>query len=406
SLLSPPTTKKADIIFLVDGSGTIDNVEFKSMQTFMASVVDQSTVGEDLTRFGVILYSNKAKSSFTLKEMNSKGKVLEAVQKLVAPKGKTYTSAALKYSLDYFNATHGGRRELKVHQILMVITDGQATDPDRLEEESDALRQNGITVISIGVMDAKRKELETIAGGDTSKVFFVDNFKALETLYKNVSSVVCNTTKPGKRTNVFLFHLAVCNQTDLVFLLDYSSSINQGDHDIMKNFTADVVKSFEVSDKFAHIGLAQFSEDPKDEFKLTEYNNKEEIIRHILKMEYKGGNTYLGKALGHIKSYFQDSGESRRAIPKNLVLFTDGNSHDDVEKNAKELRDMGVTVFAIAVGDIYYLQLLQITGTPEKVFEVQNFNSLGNIKSKIIDEICKREHDEPKFGKLEKEIQK
>lgn len=162
----------------------------------MASVVNQTTVGKDLTRFGVILYSDTPKSSFTLNEIYSKGKVLEALQQLVQPGGGTHTGAALAYSLPYFNAEHGGRKEMP--QILMVITDGEAQDSDRLKAESDALRQNGITVISIGVQDAKRDELETMAGGDTSKVFFVDNFKDLETLYQNISSVFCNSTKRGK----------------------------------------------------------------------------------------------------------------------------------------------------------------------------------------------------------------
>lgn len=162
----------------------------------MASVVNQTTVGKDLTRFGVILYSDTPKSSFTLNEIYSKGKVLEALQQLVQPGGGTHTGAALAYSLPYFNAEHGGRKEMP--QILMVITDGEARDSDRLKAESDALRQNGITVISIGVQDAKRDQLETMAGGDTSKVFFVDNFKDLETLYQNISSVFCNSTKRGK----------------------------------------------------------------------------------------------------------------------------------------------------------------------------------------------------------------
>lgn len=164
----------------------------------MASVVKETTVGENLARFGVILYSDTPKSSFTLNEIYSKGKLLEALQQLVQPSGKTYTGAALAYSLQYFNAKHGGRREIRVPQILMVITDGAAQDHRRLKAESDALRKNGVTVISIGVKDAKRDELETMAGGDTSKVFFVDNFKDLETLYQNISSVICNSTKRGK----------------------------------------------------------------------------------------------------------------------------------------------------------------------------------------------------------------
>lgn len=197
-------TERADIIFLVDESSSISATQFKSMQKFMESVVDQTTVGQDLTRFGVILYSDAAKSSFTLKKHKSKRDVLKAVTDLTATGGNTYTGKALAYSLQFFNAEHGGRKVLKVPQILMVITDGEATDPYSLKEPSDALRNNGVTVFSIGVKEANPDELETMAGGDTSKVFYVDNFEALETLYKNISSVLCNSTKPGKSVSSFI----------------------------------------------------------------------------------------------------------------------------------------------------------------------------------------------------------
>ncbi len=164
----------------------------------MESVVDQSTVGQNLTHFGVILYSDEAKSRFTLNKYDSKRDVLKAVRDLSATGGNTYTGKALAYSLQFFEAEHGGRKALKVPQILMVITDGEATDPNNLKEPSDALRNKGVTVFSIGVKDANPDQLKTMAGGDTSKVFYVDNFEALETLYKNISSVLCDSTKPGK----------------------------------------------------------------------------------------------------------------------------------------------------------------------------------------------------------------
>lgn len=195
--------------------------------------------------------------------------------------------------------------------------------------------------------------------------------------------------------------MAVCNQTDLVFLLDYSSSIDQDQHTIMLNFTASVVDNFNVSKEFAHVGLAQFSDDPKHEFHLNTYNDKTKMIEHIRNMNYKGGNTYLGEALDYIRDYFHESNGGRRDVPKNLVLITDGNSKDDVEDAAEALRKMGITIFAIAVGDVYYLQLLQVTGTPEKVFNVENFDSLANIRTKIIDKICDTV-PKPKIGKLEK----
>ncbi|XP_044062815.1 collagen alpha-6(VI) chain-like [Siniperca chuatsi] len=377
--------EKADIIFLVDGSTSIDSTEFKSMQTFMQSIVNQTTVGKDLTRFGVILYSTETKLDFTLNTYDTRQGVLKAITNLVPPGGDTYTGKALAYSLEFFNTKHGGRKQRKVPQILMVITDGDATDHHKLKPTSDALRDNQITVFSIGVKEAIRDQLETMAGGDISKVFYVDNFEALETLYKNISSVLCNSTKPACEKD----------KADLVFLLDHSSSITRDNYKIMINFTKEVVNSFNVSEKSVHVGLAQFSDNPKHEFDLDKYSKKEDVIIHIDNMEYRGGNTFIGKALDHIKDYFNTLRGGRSLVPKNLVLITDGDSHDDVEDAADRVRALGIEVLVIGVGDVHDLQLLQITGTPERLFTVQNFNSLINIKKKVVDTICKTPTDPP-----------
>lgn len=169
------------------------------MQRFMESIVNQTTVGKDLTRFGVILYSTDPNSVFTLKEYNSKRELLQAISALKSPYGDTFTGKALAYSLKFFNEEHGGRAALQVPQILMVITDGDATDKNNLVAPSVALQDKGISVFSIGVEGANRAQLETMAGGDMSRVFYVDNFDALETLYKNITEVLCNSTKPGRQ---------------------------------------------------------------------------------------------------------------------------------------------------------------------------------------------------------------
>lgn len=192
-------TEKADIIFLVDGSTSIDLIKFTSMQKFMKSIVNQTTVGEDLTHFGVILYSTDPKSVFTLNRYTTKQEVLAAITALKSPYGDTYTGKALAYSLQYFDTEHGGRAALQVPQILMVITDGDATDHNSLVAPSVALRKKGVSVFSIGVEGANKTQLEIMAGHESSRVFYVDNFSALEKLYKNITQVLCNSTKPGKK---------------------------------------------------------------------------------------------------------------------------------------------------------------------------------------------------------------
>lgn len=194
-------TKKADIIFLVDSSKSISKDNFRSMKTFMESVVNQTTVGKDLTRFGVILYSTDVKSVFTLDKYSSKQDVLQAISALEALNQDTYTGKALAYAVDFFDKEHGGRPASQVPQVLMVITDGDATDYPRLEASSKKLRDKDITVLSIGVKGADKSQLETMTGGISSRVFYVHSFDALETLYKNITDVFCNSTKPRKKVS-------------------------------------------------------------------------------------------------------------------------------------------------------------------------------------------------------------
>uniref|UniRef100_A0A3Q0T1W5 VWFA domain-containing protein n=1 Tax=Amphilophus citrinellus TaxID=61819 RepID=A0A3Q0T1W5_AMPCI len=372
-------TERADIIFLVDGSTSITAEKFRSMQKFMQSVVNQTTVGKDLTHFGVILYSTEPKSVFTLSEYSSRQEVSQAILALISPKGDTYTGKALKYSLQFFDAKYGGRAELKVPQILMVITDGDATDRYSLVEPSVALRKKGVDVISIGVEGANKTQLEIMAGYDDSKVFYVDNFAALEKLYKNITEVLCKSTKPCEKQSA-----------DLVFLVDQSGSISPRDYAIMKNFTIELINSFKVSEDLVRVGLGQFSSMFQHEFYLNQYYTEKAMSEHILKTNQVGGGTNIGLALTFIKEYFEASRGSRKSegISQNLVLITDGESQDDVEDSAVELRGLGIEVFAIGIGDVHDLELLQITGTPERLFTVQNFGSLDKIKQKVVDTIC------------------
>lgn len=193
----------------MDCSLSIGN-RFGSIQTFMESMVNQTTVGKDLTRFGVIAFSNTPQIIFSLDKYSSKREVIQDIRELKYPSGDTFTGEALKYSLEYFKEEHGGRAALQVPQILMLITDGNATNPYNLREPAAALRDSGISVFAIGVEGATEKELELIAGGDLSKVFYVNNFEALETLYRNISKVLCDNTKPGTKQG-FSFSTEVTN---------------------------------------------------------------------------------------------------------------------------------------------------------------------------------------------------
>lgn len=158
----------------------------------------------------------------------------------------------------------------------------------------------------------------------------------------------------------------------------------------MKNFTTELVNSFRVGEEFVRIGLAQFSDVFQNEFYLNEFYTEQAISKRIRGLSQRGGGTKIGLALKSILPYFEAAHGSRRSekISQNLVLITDGDSQDDVEDAGYYLRQLGVEVFAIGIGDVHDLELLQIAGSPQRLFTVQNFGSLEKIKQKVVNTIC------------------
>ncbi|XP_064200312.1 collagen alpha-6(VI) chain-like [Anguilla rostrata] len=371
----------ADVIFLVDGSSSIQPSDFQSMIKFMTSIVNNTEVGENSTRFGIILYSDEPKTNFTLNQYYTKREVQRAVAALEPPGGNTYTALGLQHSLALFEPQYGGRAAEKVPQILMVITDGEATDAVDLRERSRAVREKGIKIYGIGVGKAKKKELEVMTA-DPKNVFYVDSYQGLEVLFKNLSKVLCAETK------------RVCQKqkADLVILMDGSSSIGEADFNMMKTFMSDLTGTFQVSQEHVRVGMAQFSTDPQKNFYLNKYDNISDVKDKILAIEQIGGGTYIGKALYFIQQFFQASTGSRIAqkVSQNLVVITDGESQDDVEHAAKDLRSMGINLFVIGVGRIHkFHDLLQkIAGSQDRFFTAQNFAGLEKIKENVVDTVC------------------
>ncbi|KAJ8290831.1 hypothetical protein GJAV_G00018080, partial [Gymnothorax javanicus] len=371
---------KADVIFLVDGSGSIEADQFQSMIKFMISVVNNTDFGENHTKFATIIYSDSAKISFTLNQYNTKTGVRRAIANLKPPGGGTYTAQGLQYSLDYFEPQYGGRAAEKIPQILIVLTDGAATDKDKLPESARAVRKKGINIYSVGVIGALEEEL-LIMANDIDKVFYVDSFQALEVLYKNMSNSLCAETKP------------VCEKemVDLVVLMDGSGSIENIEFGTMKTFVSDLVNRFQVSQQNVRIGMAQFSTDFHKLFYLNQYENIADVKDRILEIKQVGGGTNIGKALHYIQEFFKASTGSRIAqkVTQNLVVITDGESEDEVDQAAKALRSLNINLFVIGVGVFNTFKLQQIAGSANRYFTAENFDSLEKIKENVADTICR-----------------
>ncbi|EDO40688.1 predicted protein, partial [Nematostella vectensis] len=139
---------------------------------------------------------------------------------------------------------------------------------------------------------------------------------------------------------------------DLAFVLDGSTSINNadpGNFQLLKNFMINIVKSFKISSERTHVGLVLYSSFTQLKFNFDKYSDSASIVKAINTTDYPKGGTRTGEALKMAKS--QLFGASMRSVPKVLIVLTDGRSSDKVEAPSKALKDEGVVIFAVGVGD-------------------------------------------------------
>ncbi|XP_053350352.1 collagen alpha-6(VI) chain-like [Clarias gariepinus] len=367
----------ADVVFLVDDSSSITGDGFDSMKFFMNSVVNNTQVGQDNVRFCTILYSKTPKIKFPLNRYYSKREVRDAIDNLNHEGGDTYTAMALLYSLDYFSEANGGRRTKGVPQMLFVITDGEATDSHNLTKAADELKKRGVSVYGIGVAGAKTDELEIITK-NKSKVFQVNDFKALKILQKIISTVICNNTKPECQKKA----------ADLVILIDGSKSIKEMSWKTMISFMLSLIDNLRIKQDLFRVGVAQFSTHYKKEFYLNEYKNDMDVKTAIKAIKQMKEETKIGYALKQVQEFFHASRGSRiqDGISQNLLLITDGELHNDVKGPADQLRAKGIQIFVIKIGEI--TPILHIASSSDRVFYVDNFDCLKSKTQEVVDSIC------------------
>ncbi|XP_066100764.1 collagen alpha-6(VI) chain [Saccopteryx bilineata] len=371
-----------DIVFVIDSSGSIDENEYNIMKDFMTDLVKKADVGKNKVRFGALKYAAYPEVLFYLNDHDTKSGVISAIQNDRSIGGSTYTAEALRFSNHMFTEAQGSRLQQGVPQVLIVITDGESHDADKLNATAKALRDKGILVLAVGIAGANAAELLGMAGS-SDKYFFVETFGNLTGIFSDVSASVCTFSQVDCESE----------ELDLVFLMDGSTSIHPDDFKKMKMFLASVVQDFDVSDNRVRIGVAQFSHRYQPEFPLGRFIGKKKVSFQIENISQTFGNTHIGAALRNVMHYFRPEMGSRInvGIPQVLLVLTDGQSQDDVAQAAEDLRRKGIDIYSVGIGDVDDQQLIQITGTASKKLAVDNFDELSKVKKRVIRNICTTE---------------
>uniref|UniRef100_A0A3Q3IYS6 VWFA domain-containing protein n=1 Tax=Monopterus albus TaxID=43700 RepID=A0A3Q3IYS6_MONAL len=179
---------EADIFFLMDDSGSITNPDFYDMKKFIIEFVSNFRIGPQYVRTGLVKYSDTPTLVFDVTAYSDKSTVQKAVENIMHAGGGTMTGAALS-SMEQHLKRAKSTRGYVVPEYLIVITDGESTDP--VKAPAKKLRDLGVIIYAIGVKDSNQTQLLEIAG-DLKRTYFVRNFDALRSINSTIITDICS----------------------------------------------------------------------------------------------------------------------------------------------------------------------------------------------------------------------
>lgn len=150
-----------------------------------------------------------------------------------------------------------------------------------------------------------------------------------------------------------------------------------------------MVGGFHIGSNKVRMASVTFSTSIHDTFQLSEYNSAHSLTQRISNIPYDSGGTNTHLALKYAREtnfYYARSGVSKIA-----VVITDGksNSRSETLAEAVKLRNSGVIIFSVGVGDgVDRSELSGMASKSSYVFDVASFSALDSIRDKLTKTAC------------------
>ena len=170
--------------FLLDSSSSIWLPDFQKQLRFVEQVMGLLNTNNGNTRIGLVTFSNQVRLVMRLGSSNNKLKIKDMLKRpdLYLTGGATDTAKAIGFVRDVGFSPREARKG--VAHIMIIMTDGQSTDPKATAHQAKLAHDAGIYVFAIGIgKDADFQELNQVASDpDINFVFRVDMYDALESI--------------------------------------------------------------------------------------------------------------------------------------------------------------------------------------------------------------------------------
>lgn len=150
-----------DLVFLLDASATVGPENFAQMQSFVRNCALQFDVNPDVVQVGLVVYGSRVQTAFGLDAHLTRAAVLRAMSQAPYLGGVGSAGMALLHIYDKVMTVQKGARP-GVPKAVVMVTDGRGAEDAAVPAQK--LRNNGISILVVGVGPVLRDALRRLAG--------------------------------------------------------------------------------------------------------------------------------------------------------------------------------------------------------------------------------------------------
>jgi uncharacterized protein YegL/uncharacterized GH25 family protein len=184
-------TDVVDIIFVLDGSGSVSGADFTKMGNFVQAFVNSYAIGPEAARVGIVQFSSSSQVESALSD--DVQQINDTVSRMSQLNGGTNIGAGLQSA--YSELSWNGRDNVKPFVVL--LTDGYGSG-DPISVAYDLKTEKNATVLGIAVGSGPNmQEITAIASEpDSEHVFALDTFDDLNVFLNSIVNATCSIRLP------------------------------------------------------------------------------------------------------------------------------------------------------------------------------------------------------------------
>ncbi|XP_048843607.1 von Willebrand factor A domain-containing protein 2 isoform X3 [Brienomyrus brachyistius] len=365
-----------DLLFLVENSAPLGMEGFLRFQSFLKRFI-QAVLGSDSpVNVGLAQYSDRVMMVVPVGKPNM-GELLRAVERLQPGNGLARTGAALRHAAQHGFPSTPVFADVRddLPRVVVLLTGSPSSDP--VEEPARYVRDNEVFLIAVGP-DTLRAQLTNITA-NAHRVITYSSPGGLEAKVPELQAKICSVDSQGCTEQAL----------DLILVLDASEAVGRENFVHLQEFVRSVSVQFDVNRDVVQIALVTFGRRSVTAFQLDSHASGSAVLRAVGKAAYQGGPASTGSALLHVRAELLSVARGARpGVPKAVVLLTDGAGAEDAGVPAQKIRDDGVSVFVVGIGDMQSDGLLRIAASQDHVISVPFYEELKYYDEVLVHMLC------------------